>query len=54
MVVNLTLELVLNKVHKKNFEISLNDIEKTLDIPVLAVIPYNVGVLKSLSKMKPY
>lgn len=46
--------LILNKVHSKNFEISLKDIEKTLDIPVLAVIPYDLGVLKSLSKMKPY
>ena len=46
--------LVLNKVHKKNFEISLKDIEETLDIPVLAVIPYDLGVLKSLSRMKPY
>ena len=34
--------------------ISLEDIEKTLEIPVLAVIPYDVNVLKSLSKMKPY
>lgn len=46
--------LVLNKVHHKNFEISLKDIEKTLEIPVLAVVPYDLGVLKSLSKMKPY
>ena len=46
--------IVLNKVHNKNFEISLKDIEKTLEIPVLAVIPYDVNVLKSLSKMKPY
>lgn len=46
--------LVINKVHKKNFEISLDDIEKTLEIPVLAVIPYDLGILKSLSEMKPY
>jgi septum site-determining protein MinD len=46
--------LVLNKVHNKNFEISLKDIEETLEIPVLAVIPYDVNVLKSLSNMKPY
>ncbi len=46
--------LILNKVHKKNFEISLKDIEKTLEIPVLAVIPYDISVLKSLAKMKPY
>ena len=46
--------LILNKVHNKNFEISLKDIEKTLEIPVLAVLPYDISVLKSLSKMKPY
>ncbi len=46
--------LILNKVHNKNFEISLKDIEKTLEIPVLAVIPYDMNVLKSLSKMRPY
>ena len=46
--------LILNKVHNKNFEISLKDVENTLEIPVLAVIPYDVSVLKSLFKMKPY
>ena len=46
--------LILNKAHNKKFEISLKDIEKTLEIPVLAVIPYDLGVLKSLSRMKPY
>ncbi len=46
--------LILNKVHNKNFEISLKDIEETLDVPVLAVIPYDVNVLKSLSNMEPY
>lgn len=46
--------LILNKVHNKNFEIPFGDIEETLEIPVLAVIPYDLGVLKSLSKMKPY
>lgn len=46
--------LILNKVHNKDFEISLKDIEETLEVPVLAVIPYDVNVLKSLSNMKPY
>jgi septum site-determining protein MinD len=45
--------LVLNKVHKKNFEVSLDDIEETLDLPVLAVIPHDVSVLKALSEFQP-
>jgi len=46
--------LILNKVCNKNFEISLKDIERTLEMPVLAVIPYDINVLKSLSNMEPY
>jgi len=34
--------LILNKVHHKDFELSINDIEKTIEAPVLAVIPYDV------------
>ena len=46
--------LVLNKVHNKNFELSIEDIEKTAGVPVMAVIPHDVGVLKSLSEFKPF
>jgi len=46
--------IVLNKVHNKDFEVSFDDVEGTLDIPVLAVIPYDLNVLKSLAEMKPY
>ncbi|MEX0920512.1 MAG: AAA family ATPase [Candidatus Pacearchaeota archaeon] len=46
--------LVLNKVHNKNFEVSFEDVEETLGIPVLAVIPHDTEVLNALSKMKPY
>ncbi len=45
--------LILNKVHRKNFELSIDDIEKTVDAPVLAVIPYDVNVLKALSEFTP-
>ena len=45
--------LILNKVHNKNFELSIDDIEKTAEIPVMAVIPYDVNVLKSLSVFTP-
>ncbi|MEX0920805.1 MAG: AAA family ATPase [Candidatus Pacearchaeota archaeon] len=46
--------LILNKVHDRNFEIPIEDIEETLEVPVLAVIPYDINVLKALSKMEPY
>jgi septum site-determining protein MinD len=46
--------LVINKVHNKNFELSLEDIESTSEIPVMAVIPHDVKVLKALSEFTPY
>jgi len=45
--------LILNKVNNKKFEIPLEDVEETLDIPVLAVIPYDVSVLEALANMQP-
>jgi MinD-like ATPase involved in chromosome partitioning or flagellar assembly len=46
--------LVLNRVHNKNFELSLKDVEKTSGVPVMAVIPHDVNILKALSKFKPF
>ena len=46
--------IVLNKVHNKSFEIPFEDIEETLDVPILAVVPYDVKVLESLAHMTPY
>jgi septum site-determining protein MinD len=46
--------LILNKVHNKNFELSLDDIETTAGVPVLAVIPYDINTLKAVSKFTPY
>lgn len=46
--------LILNKVHNKNFELSLGDIEKTSEVPVLAVIPHDISFSKSLSSFTPY
>ena len=46
--------VIINKSHGKNFEINLSDIEDTLEIPVLAVIPYDKNILKALSKMQPF
>ncbi len=45
--------LILNKVYDRNFEIQIRDIERTLDIPVMAVIPHDINVLRALSKFKP-
>ena len=45
--------IILNKVHKKDFELSMDEVENTLDIPVLAVIPYDINVLRALAKMEP-
>ncbi len=46
--------LILNKVHDRDFEISIDDIEKTIESPVLAVIPYDTEVLRALSKFTPF
>ncbi len=46
--------LILNKVHNKKFEIPLSDIEKTIESPVLALIPYDLNVLKSVSNFLPF
>ncbi|MBS3076578.1 AAA family ATPase [Candidatus Pacearchaeota archaeon] len=45
--------LILNKVRNKNFELSLKDIETTSDVPVMAVIPEDINILKALSKSVP-
>jgi len=45
--------IILNKVQNKNFELSIEDIENTVDVPVLASIPYDINVLKSASKFLP-
>ncbi len=45
--------LILNKVHNKNFELSIDEIEKTAEVPVLAVIPYDINVLRALSEFMP-
>ena len=45
--------LILNKAYNRNFEISVDDVEETLEIPVLAVVPHDISVLKSLNKFEP-
>lgn len=45
--------LILNKVYNKKFELSLDDIEKTAEVPVLAVFPHDIKVLEALSQSLP-
>ncbi len=45
--------LILNKVYNKNFELSLDEIEKAADCNVLAVLPHEVNILEALSKNIP-
>ena len=44
--------LILNKVRKKKFELSLQDIEDATDVPILAVLPDDVKILESLAVTK--
>jgi septum site-determining protein MinD len=46
--------LILNKVYNKKFELKLDEIERTVDVPIMAVIPYDIHFSKSLSSFKPY
>ena len=45
--------LILNKVYNKDFEIPLKDIEETAGVPILAVIPYDINVLRAQSIFTP-
>lgn len=48
------LGLVLNRVHRKKFELSKKEIEDTLGYSVLTVLPEDTKMFKALSEMKPY
>lgn len=45
--------LILNKVYKKSFEISLSDVEEAVGVPVMAIIPYDISVIEALSNTVP-
>jgi len=45
--------LVLNKVHNKNFEMDIGEIEDMAEVPVMAVIPHDIDILKSLAEFTP-
>lgn len=44
--------LIVNKVYDKDFEISLKDIEDTIEVPVMAVIPHDTNFLDSVANFK--
>ncbi len=44
--------LILNKVYNKKFELSLSEIEETTGVPVMAVIPHDINILKALSRFE--
>ncbi len=46
--------LIINKVNNKDFELSLEDIEKTIEVPVMAVIPYDIDFLEALFNFIPF
>jgi septum site-determining protein MinD len=45
--------IIINKAYNKNFELTLDHIEKTSEVPVLAVVPHDVNVPKSQSFFIP-
>jgi len=45
--------IILNKVYGKKFELSLDQIEKLTGVPILAVIPHDINILKALSELRP-
>lgn len=46
--------LIINRVYNKDFELSLDEIEGTSEVPIMAVIPHDIKVMKALSEFKPY
>ena len=45
--------LILNKVYGKDFELTLEQIEDTTNIPIMAVIPHELDVLRAQSNFIP-
>jgi septum site-determining protein MinD len=45
--------LILNKVYDKDFELTLDQIEDTTSVPVMAIIPHEIDVLEAQSNFTP-
>lgn len=50
---NIVNGIILNKVHNRDFELTLEQIEDTTNTPIVAVIPYEIGVLEAQSNFVP-
>ncbi len=48
------LGLVLNRVHRKKFELGQKEIEETLGYSILSTLPEDTKMMKALAQMKPY
>jgi len=46
--------LIINKAYGKNFELSTEDIEKTAEVPVMAVLPHDINVPRAQSKFETH
>lgn len=44
--------LIINKVYNKKFEIPISHVEESIEVPVIAVIPHDINILKALSEFK--
>jgi MinD-like ATPase involved in chromosome partitioning or flagellar assembly len=45
--------IIVNKAYNKNFEVDDKQIESDTDLEIIAFVPHETGVLKSLSEMSP-
>ncbi len=45
--------LIINKTYNKNFELSLENVEKTAEVPVLAVVPHDINILRAQAEFQP-
>jgi septum site-determining protein MinD len=45
--------LVINKAHGKSFELTPKEVEETAEVPIMAVIPHDLNILKSLTEFQP-
>lgn len=45
--------LIMNKVHDKDYELSLDDLEETTNFPVMAVLPYDTNVQEAQASFIP-
>ncbi|MBD3247030.1 AAA family ATPase [Candidatus Pacearchaeota archaeon] len=46
--------IILNKVHDKDFELTLEQIEDTTNVPIMAVIPHDIDVKEAQANFKSF